>query len=66
MKTPDETKKGLEFVSDDCRGVDECEKSCAYYKQCCTFVQELAFMPVVQGFAIVPRDMLSDTLAYIQ
>lgn len=57
MKRPDEIKRGLEAASVDCRGAHECEKMCAYYKQCSSHASELA---------TVPCDMLSDALAYIK
>lgn len=57
MKTPDEIKKGLEFASIDCRGVQDCEKTCAYYKECSNFDYETTEIPCT---------MLYDSLAYIQ
>lgn len=56
-KTPDEIKKGLEFASINCRGAQDCEKTCAYYKECSNFDYETTEIPCT---------MLFDALAYIQ
>lgn len=57
MKKPEEIKKGLEFASIDCRDAHDCDKTCAYYKECSNPFYESA---------CVPCTMLFDALALIQ
>lgn len=56
-RTPDEIKKGLEHAAIDCRDAHDCDKTCAYYKECTNFDYEITE---------VPCTMLFDALALIQ
>lgn len=56
-RKPDDVKKGLEFASIDCRDAYDCDKTCAYYKECSNPDYESA---------CIPCTMLFDALALIQ
>ena len=56
-RTPDEIKKGLEMAAVDCRNAHDCDKTCAYYKECSSFDYETTEIPCT---------MLFDALALIQ
>ena len=56
-RTSDEIKKGLEHAAIDCRDAHDCDKTCAYYKECTNFDYEITE---------VPCTMLFDALTLIQ